>query len=55
VRILLIGGTRFIGPYVVREIVAAGHQVAVYHRGQNEFKTSGSNVKIGMAAWNYAK
>jgi len=35
-RILVIGGTRFIGPYVIRELASAGHQVAVYHRGSNE-------------------
>lgn len=35
-RILVIGGTRFIGPYVVRDLLAAGHQVAVFHRGETE-------------------
>ncbi|HEX8995699.1 MAG TPA: NAD-dependent epimerase/dehydratase family protein [Ktedonobacterales bacterium] len=35
-RILLIGGTSFMGPAVARELVAGGHQVAVYHRGQTE-------------------
>jgi nucleoside-diphosphate-sugar epimerase len=32
-RILVIGGTRFIGPRVVHRLVGAGHQVAVFHRG----------------------
>jgi nucleoside-diphosphate-sugar epimerase len=31
--ILVIGGTRFIGPYVVRRLVALGHQVTLFHRG----------------------
>ncbi|MBN2620795.1 NAD-dependent epimerase/dehydratase family protein [candidate division WOR-3 bacterium] len=31
--ILIIGGTRFIGPYVVRELKKAGHRVTVFHRG----------------------
>ncbi|GAB4573008.1 MAG: SDR family oxidoreductase [Anaerolineae bacterium] len=31
--ILIIGGTRFIGPPVVRELTAAGHRVAVFTRG----------------------
>ena len=31
-KILVIGGTGFIGPYVIRALVAAGHQVAVFHR-----------------------
>lgn len=35
-RILLIGGTSFMGPAVARELVAGGHTVAVYHRGQTE-------------------
>lgn len=33
-RILVIGGTRFIGPYVVRELVDHGHSVTVFHRGK---------------------
>jgi nucleoside-diphosphate-sugar epimerase len=34
-RILIIGGTNFIGPYLVRGLVGAGHEVAVFHRGQS--------------------
>jgi nucleoside-diphosphate-sugar epimerase len=33
-RLLLIGGTAFIGPRVVRRLAAAGHDVAVFHRGK---------------------
>jgi nucleoside-diphosphate-sugar epimerase len=36
VRILVIGGTRFIGPAIVRALDGAGHRVAVYHRGRTE-------------------
>ncbi len=33
-RILVIGGTRFIGPHVVARLCDAGHQVAVFNRGK---------------------
>jgi nucleoside-diphosphate-sugar epimerase len=33
-RILVIGGTRFIGPHLVHRLALAGHEVAVFHRGQ---------------------
>ena len=38
-KILLIGGTGFIGPPVVRELLERGHQIALYHRGNrpNQF------------------
>ncbi len=35
-KILIIGGTRFIGPYVVRGLVERGHDVSVFHRGQHK-------------------
>lgn len=35
-RILLIGGTSFMGPAVARELLTGGHSVAVYHRGLTE-------------------
>jgi nucleoside-diphosphate-sugar epimerase len=33
---LIIGGTKFIGPFVVRRLAALGNEVAVYHRGESE-------------------
>jgi nucleoside-diphosphate-sugar epimerase len=36
VQVLVIGGTKFIGPYVVEELVSFGHNVTVYHRGGHE-------------------
>ena len=33
-RILIIGGTNFIGPYVVRRLSELGHKVTVFHRGK---------------------
>ena len=35
-RILILGGTAFIGPHVVRELAAKGHDVTIFHRGQHE-------------------
>jgi nucleoside-diphosphate-sugar epimerase len=34
-RILVIGGTGFIGPPLIRQLAAAGHSVAVFHRGSS--------------------
>jgi nucleoside-diphosphate-sugar epimerase len=35
-RVLVIGGTNFIGPHVVSVLARQGHEVTVYHRGQHE-------------------
>jgi nucleoside-diphosphate-sugar epimerase len=34
-KVLLVGGSGFIGRFVVRDLIAAGHDVAVYHRGRS--------------------
>ena len=34
-KILVIGGTGFIGPHLVRDLSRLGHSVAVFHRGNN--------------------
>lgn len=34
--ILVIGGTRFMGPYIIRKLHAAGHELSIFHRGQTE-------------------
>jgi nucleoside-diphosphate-sugar epimerase len=53
-RILILGGTRFIGPFVVRELLAGGHTITLFHRGESEadLPTSiahihGERAKIG--------
>ena len=34
--ILIIGGTRFMGPHIVNQLAAKGHRVAVFHRGETK-------------------
>ena len=34
-RLLVLGGTRFVGLHIVRAALAAGHQVDVFHRGRS--------------------
>ena len=36
-RVLVLGGTRFLGPFVVDELLARGHEVAVLSRREKEF------------------
>jgi nucleoside-diphosphate-sugar epimerase len=36
VRVVVIGGTKFVGPAAVSLLVAAGHEVAVAHTGEHE-------------------
>src|SRR5213594_354358 len=36
VRVLVLGGTGFIGPDVVRDLVERGHEVTLFHRGESE-------------------
>jgi len=35
-KVLIIGGTRRCGPYLVEELLDKGHEVTCYHRGQNK-------------------
>ncbi len=35
-RILVLGGTRFVGPHVVRRLAEHGHDVTIFHRGDTE-------------------
>jgi nucleoside-diphosphate-sugar epimerase len=39
-RILIIGGTRRCGPYIVEELLEGGHSVICYHRGQHNVSFS---------------
>jgi nucleoside-diphosphate-sugar epimerase len=44
-KLLVLGGTRFIGPALVRRLIDSGHEVAVFHRGQTRAE-SPSTVKM---------
>lgn len=35
-RVLILGGTGFIGPFLVPELAEAGHEVILFHRGRTE-------------------
>jgi nucleoside-diphosphate-sugar epimerase len=35
-RVLVVGGTGFIGPFVLQRLRSLGHQVTIYHRGKTE-------------------
>ena len=43
-KILIIGGTGFIGPYVVKELVKSGHEVAIFSRGYSIDKVAMFNI-----------
>ncbi|GCE45608.1 nucleoside-diphosphate-sugar epimerase [Thermosporothrix hazakensis] len=38
-RVLILGGTGFIGPSVVRRLYERGHELTLFHRGQHEIET----------------
>jgi nucleoside-diphosphate-sugar epimerase len=46
VRLLLIGGSGFIGPHVAADLIRRGHDVTVFHRG----RTHGSAPTVGVGA-----
>jgi nucleoside-diphosphate-sugar epimerase len=35
-KVLVIGGTRFIGPFVISQLTSQGHEVAVFNRNQSD-------------------
>lgn len=56
-KLLVVGGTRFIGRALVRRALELGHEVAVYHRGEHEPEATsdvlhlhGDTLEIGEKA-----
>ena len=45
-RVLVIGGTDFIGPPTLRRLSEAGHDLLVFHRGNTSVPDSSSAVKV---------
>jgi nucleoside-diphosphate-sugar epimerase len=43
-RVLVIGGTQFMGPHVVSGLQEAGHDVTLLHRGQHESDAEGRHI-----------
>lgn len=46
-RILIIGGARFIGPHVVRRLSAVGHEMTLFHRGETRADLPAVNEIFG--------
>ncbi|TVQ46182.1 MAG: NAD-dependent epimerase/dehydratase family protein [Gloeocapsa sp. DLM2.Bin57] len=46
-RILIMGGTRFIGVYLTKTLVAAGHSVVLFNRGNKPLPVEGVQQIIG--------
>ena len=51
-RLLLVGGTGFIGPHVARTLEQQGHDVTVFHRGTTRFRNEviGDRRRLGESA-----
>jgi nucleoside-diphosphate-sugar epimerase len=45
-KILIIGGTRFIGPCVVRRLYAEKHEITLFHRGKSKANLPGNITHI---------
>jgi len=45
-KILILGGTKFIGPHVVKRLHQAGHEIVLFHRGETHYPFSFSVPNI---------
>src|SRR5579863_5982596 len=43
-KVLVIGGTGFIGPHLVRQLSEMGHSVAVFHRGKTNIDLPAEHI-----------
>ena len=43
---LILGGTGFVGPFIVERLVEAGHEVTLFHRGGNEPRQTEAAVHV---------
>ena len=50
-RVLVLGGTRFVGPFLVRELADAGHQLMVFHRGEHNVELPAEEVHGDFASF----
>lgn len=45
-KILLLGGSGFIGPFVVKELIELGHELAVFNRGLNNSRLPNDQISF---------
>ena len=43
-RMLVIGGTQLSGPFLVRQLLARGHRVTVYNRGNHPIPSGANHI-----------
>ncbi len=46
-RVLMIGGTVFIGKAIATRLLAEGHEVTLFHRGESENRLTGVAEILG--------
>ena len=46
-KVLIIGGTAFTGPYIVRGLLELGHEVTLFHRGHSPLRLHGVTEILG--------
>lgn len=54
-RILVMGGTRFIGVYLTKQLVALGHDVVLFNRGKRPAPVAGVTTIVGDRTTDLAK